>query len=73
MDKLSFQVVADVVVAKELVLSQLESELIPIPFNYRLLELMKADSDIAAQDEVHLKDLLFFIIEEKNTQEAVDA
>ena len=62
MDKLSFEIVWQVVIAKELVSLEAKGKLILSTVNQRLLILVEANTDLATDDKVHFEDFFLFVI-----------
>ena len=62
-NKLRLRIVADVVVTKEVVLGQEMGQLVSVLLQWLLIE-MVADSHSSIDDQVHLKHLFLFIIDD---------
>jgi len=62
MHEFGFQVVAQIVVPKELICLQIKGQLVLVSFDDRLLILVKADAYFTRHDEVHLQYLFLLIV-----------
>lgn len=62
MNKFGFEVVAEIIVAKELILLEIKGQLVLFSLNNGLLILVETDADFALHDEVHLQNLFLLIV-----------